>query len=63
VKKFIIERVLVPAVVALPLIMGLVIVYDSYEHTAALREACSILGGVYIDNETCVSGKNLFAGK
>ena len=62
-KKFIIESVLLPALIALPFIMLLLITYDSYEHSAALREACTTLGGVYIDDHTCVAGKNLFGGK
>jgi hypothetical protein len=36
---------------------------DQNERHAGLLEACKTLGGVYIDNETCVSGKNLFGVK
>jgi hypothetical protein len=36
---------------------------DLSERHAGLVEACDSLGGIYIDDHTCVAGKNLFGGK
>jgi len=62
-KKFIIEYIILPAIMAGPFFLLAVITYDSYQHSAALKEVCSILGGVYVDDEICIEGKNLFGGK
>jgi hypothetical protein len=49
----------------LALILGMVLTigYGTYQHEMGLREACTTLGGVYIDSQTCVAGKNLFVEK
>ena len=60
---FVAGKVLLPLLMVGPLLLLGFTVYDSYEHSAALREVCTTLGGVYIDDHTCVAGKNLFGGK
>ena len=29
----------------------------------SLKFVCETMGGVYVDNRTCIEGKNLFVGK
>jgi len=63
VKKTIIENVVLPALFYIPIVVIAVTVWNAYQKNEGLKEACSTLGGVYIDNNTCIAGKNLFVGK
>lgn len=59
-KKFIIEKMILPSLFVLPMIAVVLMSYDMYERRAGLIEACETLGGVYVDNTICIAGKNLF---
>ena len=39
------------------------IVYNDFKRDESLKFACETMGGVYVDNRTCIEGKNLFVGK
>jgi hypothetical protein len=62
-KKFFMEYVIVPIILVGPLVLLGVIIYDGIQHKASLKFACETLGGVYVDSEICIDGKNLFVGE
>ncbi|CAB5220971.1 hypothetical protein UFOVP247_64 [uncultured Caudovirales phage] len=59
-KTWIIEKIVLPALVVMPLTAMGIIIWGVYDKNQGLREACTHLGGVYINSETCIAGYNLF---
>lgn len=59
-KQFIIEKLVLPSLFFVPMALVAFMSYDIYERRAGLIEVCETLGGVYVDNTICISGKNLF---
>lgn len=48
------------------IVLGVLVVLaciDSVEKEAGLKDACKILGGVYVSEKVCIAGKNLFVEK
>jgi hypothetical protein len=62
VKKILIDLIFKALLFAPFFLLGLII-YDDFKRDESLKFACETMGGVYVDNRTCIEGKNLFVGK
>lgn len=60
---FIVEKVMLPALIIGPVMMLILIIYDTNQTVAALEDVCQTMGGVYVNSKTCIEGKNLFLVK
>ena len=63
IKMFVVEKVALPLLYIVPLVMNGLFMWDAHKKQTGLIEASYVLGGVYIDSNTCVAGKNLFVAK
>ena len=59
-KKFIIEKIVIPFLIVMPLLAVLLVSWDIFQRNEGIKEACRHLGGIYINSDVCIQGSNLF---